>query len=121
MKVDAILQLAIRSLKAKMPEAIFQGSLVKQTRAFDTSKSTARVIDSDITPVEIIFDSFKAEELVGSNILSTDVKLHVIANNVKSIDFYTSIKIDEKYYTIKQKTEAVIGSKIALFTIAAQL
>lgn len=121
MTVDQILRIAIKSLKAAMPEAIYQGSLVKQTRAFDTSNSSARLIDSVVTPTEIIFDTFTAEEKLGSDILSTDVKLYIIANDVKAIDFYDIVRLSNKDYKIKQKIEAVIGSKTALFTIKAQI
>ena len=121
MTVDQILNLAIKSLKSKMPEAVYQGSLVKQTRAFDSSNSSARSIDEVVTPVEIVFDSFKSEELLGSNILSTDVKLIIVANNVKSIDFYSLIRVGLIDYTIKQKLETVIGATVALFTIVAKI
>ena len=121
MTVDQILNLAVKSIKAKMPEAIYQGSLVKQTNAFDAANSVARTIDEVVTPVEIVFDSFKSEELLGSNILSTNVKLIIIANEVKSIDFYSCVRIGLLNYTIKQLVESVVGSKVALFTIAAKI
>jgi len=121
MTVDQMLNLAVKSLKSKMPEAIYQGSLVKQTRAFDASTSSARTIDAVVTPAEIVFDSFKSEELLGSNILSTDVKLMIIANNIKSIDFYSVVRVGSIDYTIKQKLETVVGATVALFTIVAKV
>lgn len=121
MTVDQMLDLAINSIKSSMPEAIYKGSLVRQTRAFDASTSKARLIDSDITPVEVVFDNFKYQEIIGSNILATDVKLIIIANEIQSIDFFTLVRIENKDYTIKSKLETVIGSKVALFTIVAQL
>ncbi len=121
MTTDQILSLAIKSLKSAMPEALYNGSMIKQTRVFDASKSIARIVEDTVTPIEIVFDSFKAEEIIGSNILSTDVKLHIIANNVKSIDFYNVIRVNGSDYSIKNKLETVIGAKIALFTIVAQL
>ncbi len=119
MTVDQILNLSISSLKKAMPEAIYQGSLVKTTRAFDASSSVARVIESDVTPVEIVFDSFTSEEINGTTIKSTDVKLIVIANEVKSIDFYDAIRVEGVDYKITRKIDTVVGSKNALFTIVA--
>lgn len=121
MNTDQILSTTVRSIKSAMPEAIYAGTLVKKETLFDSSSSVSRIIESVLTPVEIIFDSFKSEEILGSNILSTDVKLHVIANEVKDINFYTVVRVGNDDYTIKQKIEAVIGSKTALFTIVAQL
>jgi hypothetical protein len=121
MNVDQILDVAIRSIKSALPEAIYQGSLVKQTRAFDASTSKARLIESEITPVEVIFDSFKYQEIIGSNILATDVKLMIIANAVFDIDFYTVVRVKGNDYTIKNKLDTVVGSTAALFTIVAQL
>ncbi len=118
---DQILDIAIKSIKSTYPEAIYQGSLVKQTRAFDASTSKARLIDSDVTPVEIIFDNFKYQEIIGSNILATDVKLIIIANVVADIDFYQIVRVKGHDYTIKTKIDTVVGSQAALFTIVAQL
>lgn len=121
MNVDQILDLAIKSIKSALPEAIYQGSLVKQTRAFDASQSKARLIDDEVTPVEIIFDNFKYQEIIGSNILATDVKLMIIADVVTNIDFYQVVRVKNHDYTIKTKLDTVVGSKAALFTIVAQL
>lgn len=119
MTVDQILDVAISSLKKAMPEAIYRGSLVKQTRAFDASSSTARVIDSEITSVEIVFDSFTSEEISGTTIKATDVKLIIIANDVKSIDFYNIVRVKGFDYLISRKVDTVVGSKNALFTVIA--
>lgn len=119
MTVDQILELSIASLKKAMPEAIYQGSLVKKTRAFDASSSVARLVDADVTPVEIVFDSFTSEEINGTTIKSTDVKLIIIANEVKSIDFYDAIRVNGADYKISRKIDTVVGAKSALFTIIA--
>ena len=119
MTVDQILELSIASLKKAMPEAIYQGSLVKQTRAFDASSSVARLVDSDVTPVEIVFDSFTSEEINGTTIKATDVKLIIIANDVKVIDFYDVIRVKGIDYKISRKIDTVVGAKSALFTILA--
>ena len=119
MTVDQILELSISSLKKAMPEAIYQGSLVKQTRAFDASSSVARLIDSDVRQVEIVFDSFTSEEIIGTTIKSTDVKLHIVANDVKNIDFYDVVRLESVDYKISKLLETVVGAKRALFTIIA--
>lgn len=121
MTVDQMLNLAITSLKKAMPEAIFQGSLVSSTRAFDASISANRIIENEVVPAEIVFDSFTSEEIAGTNILSTDVKLIIIADKIKSIEFYNSVRIGVLDYKIKRKIETVVGSNKALFTIVAEL
>jgi len=120
-RTDRILQLAVSTIKSAIPEAIYQGSLVRQTRAFDASQSINRVIESDVTPVEVIFDNFKYQEIIGSNILANDVKLIIIADKVFDIDFYQVVRVKGNDYTIKTKIDTVIGSKATLFTIVAQL
>jgi len=121
MTVDQILNIAIKSIKSAMPEALYKGSLVQQTRAFDASTSVATVTDSVLTDVEIVFDSFTSEEVIGSSIMSTDIKLHIIANVVKNIDFYQLVRVNGLDYRIKRKLDTVIGSNAALFTIVAEL
>jgi hypothetical protein len=121
MTVDQILELSVASLKKAMPEAIYQGSLIKLTRAFDASSSVSRVIESEERPVEIVFDSFTSEEISGTSIKATDVKLIVIANDVKSIDFYDVIRIKGLEYKINRKIDTVVGAKNALFTIVASI
>lgn len=120
MNTDKILSIAVRSIKKAMPEAIYKGLLINQTQAFDASTSENVVTQLKSTPVEIIFDSFKAEEILGTTIKATDVKLHIIANEVKSIDFYTLVRVKERDYRIKRTIETVIGAKAALFTIVAE-
>lgn len=121
MNVDQILAIAVKSIKSAMPEALYKGSLVKQTRAFNSSNSTTSVIDTVLTDVEIIFDGFTSEELVSSSVKNTDVKLHIIANNVSNIDFYDIIRANGFDYRIGKKLDIVVGSKTALFTIVASL
>ena len=121
MNVDKILSLAVKSIKSAMPEALYKGSIVRQTRAFNSSNSTAYLVDSEVTDVEVIFDSFTSEEVIGSSIMSTDVKLHIIANEVKDIGFYQVVRVKGADYKIKRKIDTVIGSNAALFTIVAEL
>lgn len=119
MNVDSILAVSISALRRAMPEAIYQGSLVKQTRAFDSSSGSARIVKTDETPVEIVFDSFTSEEVNGTTIKATDVKIIIIANDVKSIDFYDLVRVNKTDYKIKRKVDTVIGSSSALFSIVA--
>jgi hypothetical protein len=121
MTVDQILELAVASLKKAMPEAIYQGSLVKKTRAFDASSSVARLVDTDVTPVEIVFDSLSSEEINGTTIKTSDLKLIIIANAVKTIDFYDAVRVNGNDYKISKKIETIVGSKNALFTIIASV
>lgn len=121
MNVDKLLDIAIKSIRKAMPEAIYEGLLINRKQAFDASTNCNREVDSDVTTAEIIFDSFKAEEILGTTVKSTDVKLHIIADKIKSIDFYTLVRVKGRDYRIKRTIETVIGSKAALFTIVAEL
>lgn len=120
MNVDSILAIAVSSLKASMPEALYQGSLIKRTRAFDASTGTNDVSDEVVTPVEVVFDKFTTEELSGSVIKSTSVKLIIIANDVKNIDFYDVLTVLDSEYRIISKLDVLIGSNAVLFTIIAE-
>ena len=120
MTVDQILELSISSLKKAMPEAIYRGSLVKQTRAFDASTSVNEIVDSVVTPVEVVFDKFTYEELSGGTIKSTQVKLIIIASDVKDIDFYDLVRVLDADYRIINKVDVLIGSNAVLFTIIAE-
>ncbi len=121
MTIDQILNIAVKSIKSAMPEALYKGSLVQQTRAFNASTSVNALVDSVITDVEVVFDNFTSEEVIGSTIMTTDVKLHIIANEVFNIDFYQIVRVRGADYKIKRKLEVVVGSKAALFTIVAEL
>lgn len=121
MNVDKILALVVRTIKTSLPDAIYQGSLVKKTRAFDPSSSSVIEGEDVVTPAEIIFDVITAEETVGTTIKHTDVKLHIIANKIQSIDFDQFIKVDSKEYRIKKLVTSVVGTKVALFTIIGEL
>ena len=120
MNLDSILNTAISRLKASFPEAVYKGSLIKKTRAFDASTNTTTEVIAQEMPAEFIFDGFKLDEISSSSILATDVKIHVIANEVKSIDFYDAVVIGDDTYQIIQKTDTVVGAKAALFTIVAR-
>ena len=121
MNIDKILALVVRTIKTSVPDAIYKGSLIKKTRAFDPSSSTMIEGIEVVTPAEIIFDVITAEEVIGTTIKYTDVKLHIIANDIKTIDFYQLVKVDSKEYKIKKLLTNVVGSKAALFTVIAEL
>ena len=120
MNVDQILNIAVSSLRATMPEALYKGSLIKRTRAFDASTGTNDVSDEVVTPVEVVFDKFTTEELSGSVIKSTQVKLIIIANDVKDIDFYDVVNVLSSDYRIINKIDILVGSNAVLFTIIAE-
>lgn len=120
MNVDHIVHLAVSSLRAAMPEALYQGSLIKKTRAFDASTCTNEEVDEVVTPVEVVFDKFTFEELSGGTIKSTQVKLIIIADDVKDVDFYDLVHVLDADYRIINKVDVLIGSNAVLFTIIAE-
>lgn len=120
MNVDQILDLAVKSIRASMPEALYKGSLIRRTRAFDASSGTNDVVDEITSDVEIVFDKFTTEELSGSVIKSTSLKLIIIATDIKSIDFYTTVRVLDSDYRIVSKIDVLVGSNAALFTIIAE-
>jgi len=119
MKTDQILDIAVKSIKSAMPEAIFQGSLVKNTRAFNPSTNSVTLTPTTID-VEVIFDTFTSNEALGSSIKVTDLKLHIIANELTTLDFYSLVNARGGQFKIKQVIDSVVGTKSAIFTIIAE-
>jgi len=120
MNVDQIIALTVSSLRAAMPEALYKGSLIKRTRAFNTYTSTNDLEDEVVTPVEVVFDKFTTQELSGSVIKSTMVKLIIIAEVIKDIDFYDVLNVLDFDYRIINKIDSLVGSKAVVFTIIAE-
>lgn len=121
MNVDSILRTAISAVKSAMPEAIYQGSLVKKTRAFNPSDSTTIEMDSVIKPAEIIFDTLTSEEIVGTTIKQSSIKMHIVADQIADIDFYQYVRVNSKDYKIARLIQSIVGSKTAVFTIIGEL
>lgn len=121
MNIDLILDTAVKAIKSSAPDAIYQGSLIKETRAFNPSTRTNEVTVSAEVAVEIIFDAVTTEDVSGSNISDTIVKLYIIANEVDDINFYDIVRIKNRDYRISRKVENLVGSKVALFTILASI
>ncbi len=120
MNIQLILEKAIAAIKQKLPEAIYNGFLVSQITAFDPETNTNTVSSTLNTPVEIIFDTLTQEEIQASTILETDLKMYVVGDKINDINFYQLIKANGKMYKILRKTDQVIGSKTALWTIIAR-
>lgn len=120
MKVDEILNMTIKAIEANMPEALFDGLLVNLARVFDPRKSEYTSTTEQTTPAKFIFDSIEEDIRSGSTFKATTVKLIIIANNIKTIDFYDYIQIGLDKYQIKQKISTNVGETTALFTIYAE-
>lgn len=120
MKVDEILNMTIKAIEANMPEALFDGLLVNLARVFDPRKSEYTSTTEQTTPAKFIFDSIEEDIRSGSTFKATTVKLIIIANNIKTIDFYDYIQIGLDKYQIRQKISANVGKTTALFTIYAE-
>lgn len=120
MNVDFILNLTIKAIEANMPEALFDGLLVNLARVFDPRKSEYTSTTEQTTPAKFIFDSIEEDIRSGSTFKATTVKLIIIANNIKTIDFYDYIQIGLDKYQIRQKINTNVGETTALFTIYAE-
>lgn len=120
MKVDDVLNLTIKAIEANMPEALFDGLLVNLARVFDPRKSEYISTTEQTTPARFIFDSIEEDIRSGSTFKATTVKLIIIANNIKTIDFYDYIQIGLDKYQIRQKISTNVGETTALFTIYAE-
>jgi hypothetical protein len=117
MTLDEILTLTVRNIKQSMPEAIYQGSLVKLVRSFDPRRSEYVSTVEQTTPAEIIFDNIEEDIRSGSTITATTVKLIIIADNIKDIDFYDYIQIGDSRYQMTKKIDINVGEHKALYTI----
>lgn len=117
MTLDEILTLTVRNIKQSMPEAIYQGSLVKLVRSFDPRRSEYVSAVEQTTPAEIIFDNIEEDIRSGSTITATTVKLIIIADNIKDIDFYDYIQIGDSRYQMTKKIDINVGEHKALYTI----
>lgn len=120
MKVDDVLNLTIKAIEANMPEALFDGLLVNLARVFDPRKSEYTSTTEQTTPAKFVFDSIEEDIRSGSTFKATTVKLIIIANNIKTIDFYDYIQIGLDKYQIRQKISTNVGETTALFTIYAE-
>lgn len=121
MNIDQILAQAVQAIKSSMPEALYAGQLIKQTRVFNPSTNINDISDTLITDVEIVFEALTTKDVSGSVIKMTDVKMHIIANSVKEIDFYDLIRVKGIDHKISMKLETVVGATMALFTIVASV
>lgn len=121
MTLDKIVQLVVKSLKTAFPAAIAQGFIVHETSAVNPATNRVEVTSSHRTSVEMIFDTFKTEEVNGTTILQTDVKLYIIADRVKSLDWYSRIETtDGRVLRLVSVVEAHVGYGTALFTVVAR-
>lgn len=121
MNIDHILNLVISKLRQKFPDALYKGSLVKKTRAFNPSTNNVESTGPDVpVEIEVIFDTFTDDEISSSGIRATDVKLYVIGGPIENIDFYDAVTIFDKSYSIAKVITSYVGSTAAVFTIAAR-
>lgn len=120
MNLDSILKLAVRTLKASFPEAIYNGSISVVTTKYNPNTLMNEEVVTQSQNVEIITDTLTSEEIQASNLLASDLKVYVIGDKISNISFYSFIVFNGESYKIKKIIDQRVGSKSALWTIACR-
>lgn len=120
MNIDSILKLAVRTLKAAFPSAIYNGSISVVTKKFNPNTLVNEEVVTSSQNVEIITDTLTNEEIQASNLLATDLKVYIIGDKINDISFYSFVNFDGEVYKIKKIIDQRVGVKSALWTIACR-